>query len=37
LGWLVRGEPRIAKFEINPLRVYAKGAPALDVLIQVEE
>jgi acetate---CoA ligase (ADP-forming) len=36
LGALVRGDPRIAEVEINPLRVYAKGALALDVLMQVE-
>ena len=35
MGWLVRGEPRIAEIEINPLRVYAKGTPALDVLMHV--
>jgi hypothetical protein len=37
LGWLVRGEPRIAEIEINPLRVHAKGALAFDVLMQVEQ
>jgi hypothetical protein len=29
--------PRIIEIEINPPVVCAKGAPALDVLMQVEE
>jgi acyl-CoA synthetase (NDP forming) len=36
LSALVRAEARIAAIEINPLRVYAKGALALDVLMQAE-
>jgi acetate---CoA ligase (ADP-forming) len=36
LGALMRSEPRIAEIEINPLRVFAKGAVALDVLMHVE-
>ena len=36
LGALIRSEPRIAEVEINPLRVFAKGALALDVLMHVE-
>jgi acetate---CoA ligase (ADP-forming) len=34
LGALVRGEPRIAEIEINPMLVFTKGAIALDVLMQ---
>jgi acetate---CoA ligase (ADP-forming) len=37
LGALIRGDPRMAEIEINPLRVHAKGAVALDVLMHVEE
>jgi hypothetical protein len=36
LGALIRGDARITEIEINPLRVYPKGALALDVLMQVE-
>ncbi len=36
LGALIRGEPRIVEIEINPLRVFAKGALALDVLMHIE-
>jgi acetate---CoA ligase (ADP-forming) len=36
LGALIRSEPRIAEIEINPLRVFAKGALALDVLMHIE-
>ena len=32
----MRSDPRITEIEINPLRVYAKGAVALDVLMHVE-
>jgi acyl-CoA synthetase (NDP forming) len=32
LGVLVRSDPRFTEIEINPLRVYAKGALALDVI-----
>ncbi len=35
LGALLRADPRIVEIEINPLRVYAKGAFALDVMMQV--
>jgi acyl-CoA synthetase (NDP forming) len=35
LGALIRGDVQITEIEINPLRVYAKGALALDVLMQV--
>jgi acetate---CoA ligase (ADP-forming) len=37
LGALLRADPRIAEIEINPLVVHAKGALAVDVLMQVEE
>jgi len=37
LGALIRGDAQIMEIEINPLRVYAKGALALDVLMQVEQ
>jgi acyl-CoA synthetase (NDP forming) len=37
LGALIRGDAQITEIEINPLRVYAKGALALDVLMQVEQ
>ena len=37
LGALIRGDARMTEIEINPLRVYAKGALALDVLMQVEQ
>ena len=36
LGALLRAEPWIVEIEINPLRVFAKGALALDVLMHVE-
>ena len=36
LGAIIRGDPRVTEIEINPLRVYAKGALALDVLIHVK-
>jgi acetate---CoA ligase (ADP-forming) len=36
LGALIRSEPRIVEIEINPLRVFAKGVLALDVLMHVE-
>jgi len=36
LGALIRGDARVSEIEINPLRVYAKGALALDVLMHVE-
>jgi acyl-CoA synthetase (NDP forming) len=36
LGALIRGEPRIVEVEINPLRVFAKGVLALDVLMHIE-
>jgi hypothetical protein len=36
LGAIIRGEPRMTEIEINPLRVYGKGALALDVLMHVE-
>jgi hypothetical protein len=36
-GALIRGDARITEVEISPLRVYAKGALALDVLMHVEE
>jgi acyl-CoA synthetase (NDP forming) len=36
LGAIIRGDPRMTEIEINPLRVYAKGALALDVLMHVE-
>jgi acetate---CoA ligase (ADP-forming) len=37
LGALIRGDAQITEIEINPLRVYAKGVLALDVLMQVEQ
>jgi acyl-CoA synthetase (NDP forming) len=37
LGALIRSDARITEIEINPLRVYLKGALALDVLMQVEQ
>jgi acetate---CoA ligase (ADP-forming) len=37
LGALIRGDARVTEIEINPLRVYPKGALALDVLMQVEQ
>jgi acyl-CoA synthetase (NDP forming) len=37
LGALLHAEPRIMEIEINPLRVFAKGALALDVLMQIEQ
>jgi hypothetical protein len=37
LGALIRGDARITKIEINPLRVYAWGALALDLLMHVAE
>ena len=36
LGAIVRSDPRVTEIEINPLRVYPKGALALDVLMHVE-
>ena len=36
LGAIIRGDPRVTEIEINPLRVYGKGALALDVLMHVE-
>jgi len=36
LGAIMRGERRMTEIEINPLRVYAKGVLALDVLMHVE-
>ena len=36
LGAIMRGDRRVTEIEINPLRVYAKGALALDVLMHVE-
>jgi acetate---CoA ligase (ADP-forming) len=36
LGALIAAGPRISEIEINPLRVFEKGALALDVLMQVE-
>jgi acetate---CoA ligase (ADP-forming) len=35
LGAIMRGDPRVTEIEINPLRVYGKGALALDVLMHV--
>ncbi len=35
LGAIMRRDARIIEIEINPLRVYAKGALALDVLMHV--
>jgi acyl-CoA synthetase (NDP forming) len=37
LGALIRGDAQITEIEINPLRAYAKGALALDVLMQVKQ
>ena len=37
LGALIQSDAQITEIEINPLRVYAKGALALDVLMQVEQ
>jgi succinyl-CoA synthetase beta subunit len=37
LGALIRADARITEIEINPLRIYPKGALALDVLMQVEQ
>jgi acetate---CoA ligase (ADP-forming) len=37
LGALIRGDPRIAEIEINPLAVGTKGAIALDVLMHIED
>jgi hypothetical protein len=34
---VIRGDARITEIEINPLRVYARGVLALDVLMQVEQ
>lgn len=34
LAALLHSDPRVTEIEINPLRVYAKGALALDVLMQ---
>jgi succinyl-CoA synthetase beta subunit len=36
LGALVRSDPRIVEVEINPLVVTAKGAVALDVLMEID-
>jgi hypothetical protein len=36
LGALIRGDARTMEIEINPLRVYPKGALALDVLMHVQ-
>lgn len=36
LGALMLRDSRIAEIEINPLRVYPRGATALDVLMRVE-
>jgi len=36
IGALMRGDPRIAEIEINPLVVWSKGAVALDVLMQMD-
>jgi acyl-CoA synthetase (NDP forming) len=37
LGALIQSDAQITEIEINPLRVYPKGALALDVLMQVEQ
>lgn len=37
LGAILRGDPRVSEIEIDPLRIYAKGTLALDVLINTEE
>jgi acyl-CoA synthetase (NDP forming) len=37
LGALIQSDAQITEIEINPLRVYPKGAIALDVLMQVEQ
>jgi acyl-CoA synthetase (NDP forming) len=36
LGAIMRSDARVIEIEINPLRVYGKGALALDVLMQVQ-
>ncbi len=36
LGALLRGDRRFTEVEINPLRVYPKGAVALDVLMHID-
>jgi hypothetical protein len=37
LGAIIRIDPRITEIQINPLRVFAKGALALDVLIHAAD